>query len=1162
MDIILPETTKAIKNRGKKISKSKFKYTFDYSEVTGRDIYDVVTVNVQVVGTSLYNLQFEIHFAGEGLETFFEEVSCDCPHDVYVCKHLYGAMYHLAQDTKKITEIEDEIYTHINANNPKAEWGDDESIDHYDSYFTDEEHEPGMSVSNAIKTLEEIGIIYQGNPSVYKAQVTSVLGTDESISQEVIERIVDEIMEEIETRDEPKMKATYETIHIMNSMLETSISKIAPIKYEFVPELVIDRMQFGLKLKVSVKGGKSFVIKNIYDLPMKFTYSEEEEFGSNTVIKFNYDQFDNKPLVDFLLKEIEKGTTLLDIVSAKGHRDWYGYYSAGKVDYDKKELKLTHNSLLEFLKLSNNQSIKLKYNELRSRNYNIVNEKEVIDFSVDEYEDYVQVSQNDDCRFIACNDFILKIDFSQYQLKLIDVELQENAKNIEALVENVHVIDGKIAFSFEEIIVNKLKEFINIKYDFSKLYGDTVVCGFKTHINLQKNILTIAPEINIPDDIGEEAFYINEPKRAILNAFLAKYEQPEYEFPETIQPIQIEEINQIIDFVTGDLNVVEDISEVLTSNEEFKNFKIIKKVPISTTTSRIKGKTILKFESSQFKDNELIEVLKAFDNDTKYLQLDSGAVVDLSSQEVKKVIETANKLDLDINKATGPEFEVDLASIFYYNKIFDALQIENKDDEHIQNIISDYNGLEEKTYRKPKQLEAKLRKYQKLGVKWIDFLQTYDFGGILADDMGLGKTLQVISHLAKQKSKLPTLIITPASLVYNWKYEFEKFTTNPKVLVLDGSVKERGELITQIEDHNCLISYSTFKRDFEKLSELKFNYVILDEAQHIKNNNTKVAKAVKAIDSEHRLALTGTPIENNLNDLWSLFDFIMPGYLGTNKEFKKKYINPIENGNDQVQERLKQKVSPFIMRRLKGDVLTELPAKNEKIIHIKMDESQQKLYDVQANLVKDFLNANSDDEIKSKQIEILAMITKLRQIACNPKLVNAKYTGDIAKQDYLIEHLQTLTKNKHKTVIFSQFVSNFEYIEKQLKKEDIEYYKITGQTEKQKRFDLVSEFNNNDVPVFLISLKAGGTGLNIVGADTVIHYDPWWNTAVESQATDRVHRMGQKSIVFVYKLICEKTIEEQIVKLQEEKRKLAENLLESDGIKSSTLTKDDIFGLF
>ena len=496
-----------------------------------------------------------------------------------------------------------------------------------------------------------------------------------------------------------------------------------------------------------------------------------------------------------------------------------------------------------------------------------------------------------------------------------------------------------------------------------------------------------------------------------------------------------------------------------------------------------------------------------------------------------------------------------------------------KNDEYkqiIDNLQKD--AIEEKTAI-PNELNAVLRDYQKIGYNWLKTLDSYKFGGILADDMGLGKTVQiltvVLSYIEEQKqNKKTSIVISPSSIALNWLNETKKFAPNIKAKVVSGNASERRNIIENIEKYDLIVtSYDLLKRDIEVYKEKKYNfkYIIADEAQYLKNNSTQNAKAIKELSGETRYALTGTPIENSLAELWSIFDFIMPGYLFQYKVFKSKYEVPIiKEENQDAMAKLKMLIEPFILRRTKKEVLTELPEKTITVLNNNMDEEQEKIY--MSYLIKAKKELSEEINVNgfgNNQMMILAALTRLRQICCHPSLFLSDYKGTSSKLLQCIEIIQDAVNAGHKILLFSGYTSMFEIIQKELEERNIKYFKLTGSTKVSERISLVDEFNlNPEIKVFLISLKAGGTGLNLTGADMVIHYDPWWNGAAENQATDRAYRIGQKNNVQVYKLITSNSIEEKIYELQNKKSELVENMLSTNTSFISKLSKEEIIGLF
>ncbi len=416
--------------------------------------------------------------------------------------------------------------------------------------------------------------------------------------------------------------------------------------------------------------------------------------------------------------------------------------------------------------------------------------------------------------------------------------------------------------------------------------------------------------------------------------------------------------------------------------------------------------------------------------------------------------------------------------------------------------------------------------------------------------------------------KRASLVITPSSLTLNWQNEANKFAQELKTQVIRGNLEQRKKQIEEIDSYDLVItSYDLLKRDIEIYQEkgYTFRYIIADEAQYLKNSNTQNAKAIKKIKANTRYALTGTPIENSLAELWSIFDFIMPGYLFTYKEFKSTYETPIiKEQNQKTIKKLKMLIEPFILRRNKKEVLTELPEKTITILNNEMQEEQKKIYlQYLAQAKQEIAEKIEINGYEKSQIQILAALTRLRQICCHPSLFLEEYHQGSSKLDQCMELIQEGINSGHKILLFSSYTSIFEIIEKQLNQQNIKHYKLTGKTQIDERIQLVDQFNQNpEIKLFLISLKAGGTGLNLTGADMVIHYDPWWNLSAENQATDRAYRIGQKRNVQVYKLITKNTIEEKIYELQQKKEKLVENILHAKPSFINKLSKEEIMNLF
>ncbi len=472
------------------------------------------------------------------------------------------------------------------------------------------------------------------------------------------------------------------------------------------------------------------------------------------------------------------------------------------------------------------------------------------------------------------------------------------------------------------------------------------------------------------------------------------------------------------------------------------------------------------------------------------------------------------------------------------------------------------NELESLKPEIPEHIDKVLRGYQRDGVRWLYQLSRYSFGGILADEMGLGKTLQVIAFVMSTKRELPALVVAPSSLTYNWQSEIAKFAPDATSVIIEGTKEERIRLLDEATDVDFIItSYPLMRRDMELYKKREFSYLFIDEAQYIKNPSTMNSKSVKKIKAGGYFALSGTPIENSLSELWSIFDFVMKGYLYSQKDFLARFQNKIMKSEDSgTISELRNKIQPFILRRMKKDVLKELPEKIENTVYAGLETEQKKMYEAYLKVARNEVSYMSEVG-EENQMKILSLLMRLRQICCHPRLFDSSYKDESGKLQLFEELISSSISEGHRILVFSQFTSMLSIIRERLDGMGVSYFYLDGQTHAEERVELVNRFNKGERDVFLISLKAGGTGLNLVGADTVIHYDPWWNPAVMDQATDRAHRIGQKSRVQVIKLATKGTIEEQIIKLQEQKRALADDVIRENSRLLSGITKEEILAM-
>ena len=570
----------------------------------------------------------------------------------------------------------------------------------------------------------------------------------------------------------------------------------------------------------------------------------------------------------------------------------------------------------------------------------------------------------------------------------------------------------------------------------------------------------------------------------------------------------------------------------------------------------------------QYEDQRVpIELIwEAWTQGKRYVQLKDGSYTSLPESWLNKVGHKLKALGFDPEKPPKQHFNQFEAPIL--EKILEDLP-QARTDEFFVNLrrkISNFEQIAQMV--PPKELQATLRPYQINGLSYLHFLREYGFGGILADEMGLGKTVQTLAFIQLMVNKgadNPNLIVVPTSVLPNWEREAAKFVPNLSRLTIYGSKREH--LFQSIQGANLIITtYALLRRDLDELLKFKYSTVILDEAQNIKNPNTITARSVRRLDADMRLCLSGTPIENNLFELWSLFEFLMPGFLGSQHSFQRGIVKPIKDGDEETLDYLRTRVKPFILRRTKAEVAKDLPPKIETTHYCELVEEQRDLYNALAKKLKDQVLRDVDEKGMAKsQMSILDALLKLRQICCHPRLLKLDMPGmqtnlPSGKFDAFKDLVTDIIEGGHKVLVFSQFVQMLHVIRSWLQIREIPFAYLDGSS--KDRFEQVDRFNDTpEIPIFLISLKAGGTGLNLTSADYVIHYDPWWNPAVENQATDRTHRIGQKRQVFAYKMICQNTVEEKILKLQEMKRDVAEAIIPGQTALKS-LTRDDLEMLF
>lgn len=613
----------------------------------------------------------------------------------------------------------------------------------------------------------------------------------------------------------------------------------------------------------------------------------------------------------------------------------------------------------------------------------------------------------------------------------------------------------------------------------------------------------------------------------------------------------IESEDTMYDFLSNGLNELRQLGEVRVEASA-RGVRVRPSPRVAVGMGLSGGLIDLRVRVDELSVEDMERVLGAYREKKHYVRLRTGEFLSLDEGGLSVLRELQQELhlaDQELLKTQVPAFRAQSLNRLLTED--SDIQVDRSAD--FKRLIRQLRSFEDSDYDVPPTLNATLRSYQKVGYRWLCTLVDCGLGGILADDMGLGKTIQAIALMLHVGGK--ALVVCPASLVYNWEKELQSFAPTLRVALVSGLAEERAKRIAEDADV-YVTSYDLLRRDEARYAQQHYDVCFLDEAQFIRNDATKTAKAVKTIQAANRFALTGTPIANRLSDLWSIFDFVLPGYLYGAKQFRDELEKPITTGDEAASTRLQRMSGPFILRRQKKDVLRELPDKVESIRPVEMTTEQRQIYLAQETKIRLTLQSASDEAFRQQKLQYLAMLTRLRQFCCDPALCLEDYHGGSGKLDACIELLEEGAASGHKTLVFSQFTTMLERLKDAAEQRRLKALYLHGGSTKEERRDMVAAFQNGGYDVFFISLKAGGTGLNLTAADRVIHYDPWWNAAAEDQATDRAHRIGQKETVFVTKLVCKDTVEERILRLQEAKRALVDQVMTNESLSDGTLSRE------
>ena len=729
----------------------------------------------------------------------------------------------------------------------------------------------------------------------------------------------------------------------------------------------------------------------------------------------------------------------------------------------------------------------------------------------------------------------------------------KSANSIKPITNNQYVnqlVDSTINYPLSTVKSN----FDNFKYSFFEKYPQY----FELSESIQQLMNTSSLKIRAyfdyeKDNLYERTRYFKNDEEVEINSITNFYEisqikhyqqiLAEYGFFEHV----LTDGGLVWDFLNSTLDNLRSVAEIYFS-KELENHSTSSFVSPNVSIKKEGSMLEVLVDSSIYTDEELKTILIGLKRKKKFVKIGNN-FISLLGEDTDKFYDFTKDFDLIKENSLTKKKEVPLYYAFKaYGKDSNFLSM----DSYIDEVFTELKNFSENS-KEIGGIDGELRPYQIDGVKWLLTLYKYSLGGILADDMGLGKTIETIAFVNAIKNDKPILIVSPKSLVFNWVSEFNKFAKDIPVFPILGTVEERKKIIRKIKNDKFgvyFISYDSLRNEYENLLDFTFDVCILDEAQFIKNMHAKKTNAVKQINALHTIALTGTPIENNIYDLWSIFDFLMPHYLLDYEDFKDSYEN-----NEEYYKIVKDKVAPFILRRTKEDVLKDLPEKYEVIMTSEMSPEQRKLYDAFRLKAKEELKSSEG----SKVMEVLSIITRLRQICVDPSTFVDNFEGESGKITMLKEIVESKMKEGHRFLIFSQFVSALNIVKEEIEKMGIKYFMITGDTSAKDRLKICNDFNQDEeYKIVLISLKAGGTGLNLVGADVVIHLDPWWNYSAQNQASDRAHRIGQTRTVEVIKLIAENSIEERVVNLQNEKKELVDKVISNDDSSIKSLSIKDL----
>lgn len=878
-------------------------------------------------------------------------------------------------------------------------------------------------------------------------------------------------------------------------------------------------------LKIS-NGKKSYVIKNVTRFVENLDRKKAEYFGVNNYWKLDYDSFDpdSQKIIDFLHKYVAKNL-------------W------------QQKCSVFENEIDDFLLLTN---------ELPTTHCSkhIPKSKLVPTIICENKTDYYELSLSFcyECTIIMGDTQLYEI--GEKDLYWIPLDWQGRCKQLIAkfFEQSSMYVSMDDFYSLYQEYLQPLSSYIDIQCEdlTSKIVKPE---NIKIYSDLEENFVKVWGTYDVNDKTYPFFGDLQQYPINIMEVIITKYANS----VENQIAIFKTKGKTLLQFLNEGIPHLQEYGEVFIS-EALMKLKMHKQMSLSVGLQMDHQLLKIDLDSNISKD-ELMSVLQAYRKKKTFYQLKNGDIVSLHGEAIQKFDELVGKMHLSKGEIAETEIERPIYDAIHFQEWNEELDVRST--KNIENYIQKLSQLtQRKAITVNEKYQAILRPYQIEGVEWMKQLHDLDLNGILADDMGLGKTIQVLCLLDLFTNKEDeNIIICPSSLMYNWMQEIEKFNIDLDAVCVHGCQEDR-KLCIQEKHQLYITTYDYLKRDIGLYRKMNFNYIILDEAHYIKNYITQNAKCVKLLSGKHRLALTGTPIENSLSELWSIFDFLLPGYLFDQSYFSKHYEKEIQiQKNIEKQKELKNMIEPFILRRTKDVVLKDLPDKIEKNIWMEFNDEEEKLYLANLMLVNEELQKQLEFE-KVDSIIVLAMMTKLRQLCCEARMVYDQIQQPSTKLTACIELIEQFKENDKKVLVFSSFTKIFDFMIDEFNKKNIKYHMLTGKTSKENRKIEVDEFQHDDSTVFLISLKAGGTGLNLTSAEAVIHFDPWWNISAQNQATDRAYRIGQKNNVVVYKMLMKNSIEAKIHDMQNSKKELSDALISDTNMSIAKMDRETLKELF